>query len=121
MEELYLENYRLYLFQIIDDDINGFYCDLPTTEPEKVSKYFDRKNLNPMPTRGIKFKYQSIKSMGLPVKIRIEKEDEFNLNSDQINSINDIERWLKDENNFYYTLSGFAGTGKTTSIRELIR
>ena len=39
---------------------------------------------------------------------------------EQFDALNDIRSWLDDRESQYFTLSGYAGTGKTTIIRKII-
>jgi len=41
-------------------------------------------------------------------------------NDEQYAGINKIRNWLKGEENFLFTLAGYAGTGKTTCIKKIL-
>ena len=41
-------------------------------------------------------------------------------NDEQYAGINKIRQWLKGEENFLFTLAGYAGTGKTTCIKKIL-
>jgi len=63
--------------------------------------------------------------MSEKVKLSNFKVKEYNLSRDdytdgQLLAIDNILNWIKD-NNLIYTLSGFAGTGKTTVLKDIVK
>ena len=53
-------------------------------------------------------------------QIKLESGKIITLNDQQYEGINKIRRWLKTENQPFFTLSGYAGTGKTLSIKKIL-
>jgi len=46
---------------------------------------------------------------------------EIRLTNDQKNAVEKIRKWWGDKKNFTFTLTGYAGTGKTTTLREALK
>jgi exodeoxyribonuclease-5 len=42
------------------------------------------------------------------------------LNDEQYDAVKKIRKWIKDKKSHFFTLAGFAGTGKTTVIKKII-
>jgi hypothetical protein len=80
------------------------------------------------PYKGIDFK--SLSELDMMLKgnanklpdnqIKLENGKIITLNDQQYEGINKIRRWLKTENQPFFTLSGYAGTGKTLSIKKIL-
>ena len=41
-------------------------------------------------------------------------------NDEQYEGIQKIRKWLKDKSKTFFTLAGYAGTGKTTVIKKIL-
>ena len=115
----YLENGTYYQFAIEDSKpVSGLYSQ---------GKPGDWKNITIKKLQGT---YDRVTSKGTIVNeqetpaysdnvIKLPNGKYITLNSEQIDSLKDIKTWL-DGNELFYTLSGYAGTGKTTIVKEAI-
>lgn len=54
-------------------------------------------------------------------KIVLPNGKEIILNEQQVVALSSMKEWLEDKHELFFTLSGFAGTGKTTCVFELIK
>lgn len=115
--------------------INGQYINLPTNNPQDINNYIDDNKWISMKKRGLTNLYESIKCTGIKIpnnhvklynddvkhdKLKLSDGNVIDLNEDQLKALTDINLWLNNDDSLYYTLSGYAGTGKTTIIRKLI-
>ena len=54
-------------------------------------------------------------------KVKLPGGKTITLNSQQAEALDLMKAWIEDPNALYFTLSGYAGTGKTTIMNELVK
>lgn len=56
-----------------------------------------------------------------PVTIRLSSGKVITLNEQQVEALSSMRAWIESPTSLFFSLSGYAGTGKTTITKELIR
>ena len=55
-----------------------------------------------------------------PRIIKLPSGKEITLNDQQFEALNRMEEWLDTKEDYFFTLSSYAGSGKTTCVHEII-
>jgi exodeoxyribonuclease-5 len=81
-------------------------------DPQQINKFAEAKD----PTKNISTPFSEVVESN---QYKLPDGRVITFNDQQVSAINNINEWLKGDD-LFYTLSGFAGTGKTTLVKSIL-